>query len=221
MLSKIQTKFFIHVEIFFNIYKGFFEGGCVWLLIFPYWSRYVRKKTNNKLCLLFGLWNWSVSMAGQKARAMLLLEKKKLLLDDVEFKIEFKNRLLFVWAFLICHWFVLFKRSILFYWDWRANGNCNSGVLPNIPRKSCWIMRNNWQVSWMMWCLAFVYDSFHPGISACMGYKYVVSTNPQTGLKLCCLNSSLLFGWNPCDSGNPGNQRGLATVVSQVECAYL
>lgn len=147
--------------------------------------------------------------------------KKKLLLNVVEFKIEFKNRLLFVWAFLICHWFVPFKRSILFYWDWRANGNCNSGVLPNIPRKSCWIMRNNWQVSWMMWRLAFVYDSFHPGISACMGYKYVVSTNPQTGLKLCCLNSSLLFGWNPCDSGNPGNQRGLATVVSQVECAYL
>lgn len=85
-----------------------------------------------------------------------------------------------------------------------------TGVLPDIPRKWCCIMRNNWPVSWMTWCLPFVYDSFHPRISACMGYKYVVSTNPQTGIKLCYWNSSLLFGWNPSDSDNPGNRRGLA-----------
>lgn len=30
-----------------------------------------------------------------------------------------------------------------------------TGVLPNIPRRSCCIMRNNWRVSWMTWCLAF------------------------------------------------------------------
>lgn len=91
MLSKIQTKFFIHVEIFFNIYKGFFEGECVWLLIFPYWSRYVRKKTNNKLCLLFGLWNWSVSMAGQKARAMLLPEKRNFCSMLLSLKLNLKT----------------------------------------------------------------------------------------------------------------------------------
>lgn len=175
---------------------------------------------------MFELWNWRASVAGRKARGMLLPEKRNFYSMLLSWglrrlKIEFKNRLLFE-----RFWFLtdlsLLNTLILFYWDWRVRGSCNSGVLPNIPRKSCWIMRNNWQVSWMMWCLAFVDDSFHPGISACMGYKYVVSTHPQTGIKLCCFNSSLRFGWNPSDSADPGNQRGLATMVSQVvECACL
>lgn len=68
-------------------------------------------------------------------------------------------------------------------------------------------------------------DNFHPVISACVGYKYVVSSNPQTGIKLCCSTHHFLFlvcfVLNPSDSADPENRRDFSNWFVTGETGFL
>lgn len=86
-VSKMQANFSFLWKFSLTFIKDF-EGGCV--CVVGYFSILILLfKKRKKICLLFGLWNWNASLAGQKARGMLLPEKRNfclMLLRPQKFK---------------------------------------------------------------------------------------------------------------------------------------